>query len=698
MTPREELFQLLNLQVESSLTKTQQARLNELLRSDNALVDDYVQYMAIHGQLFWDAGLSLRSKTDAPGGNQSADFQRGKAAKRRVSWIAAIAATTIAALGLWAWSGLHSDNTPVVVSSDQPEAANSPIVPPVVVAIDSEAEDEVVVPLKMNNQSRQKTASEVSVAASDSAPSRYALLGEQFTDQQVVGMIDGLLETSWSDHEVLPSDFASDYEWLRRVYLTYTGRIPTLEESQEFVSYTDDRKYSELINRIVDDGERASYLAVVWTNLLIGRTEKRGVNREKLFDYLADMFRRNKPWMQTVDELITASGRNDQNGATNFLLAHLNNEATPATAVTARLFLGQQISCVQCHDHPFAKGIKQREYWALNAFFKDTAQKSVALASSGEGNVKKLTWTLADRPVRSSDEDRMTYYDSRSGLKNAVLPSYDGNTLPADSTRNRRKQLAKMLASDSNHRVAASMVNRMWSHFFGFGFTAQVDDMGPHSVVSHPELLELLTEAFVKSNYDVKRLMTWLGQSKAWRLGSNLTANNDKDRPDDGEMPLFSRVYMRRMSPEQVYESVRVAIRSAAGQPVPDAAEYSTHRRKWVSQFAKSFDTDENDESMEFDGTITQAMVMMNGPEVGEAIQLATQSILGDGRGRKPLTQSLDRVAMAMLTRESTAVEEKAFRSHFRQLSQESPANALPFAMEDMMWAYLNSSEFQLVH
>lgn len=694
MTPREELFQLLNLQVETSLTEPQQIRLNKLLRADNSLVDDYVQYMAIHGQLFWDAGLSMGSKIDAA--DSTAAVARVRS--RRMSWIAAVAATMIAALGLWTWSASQPDNTPVVVNNDQPESPDVPQTPTTVVTVNSNTDEEPVVPLKMNNPSPQNTASEASVATSDVALSPSAVPGGQFTDDEVAAMIDSLLETSWADHDVQPSDVASDYEWLRRVYLTYTGRIPTLEESQQFASFSGERKYTELINRMVDDGERASYMAVVWTNLLIGRTEKRGVNREKLFDYLTEMFRENKPWMQTVDELITASGRNDKNGATNFLLAHLNNEATPATAVTARLFLGQQISCVQCHDHPFAKDIKQQEYWALNAFFKDTAQKSVSLASTGEGSVKKLAWTLADRPVMSSDEDRMTYYDSRSGLQNAVLPSYDGRTLPADSKDNRRKQLARMLATDSNHRVAASMVNRMWSHFFGFGFTPQVDDMGPHSVVSHPELLSLLTEAFVKSNYDVKRLMTWIGQSKAWRLGSNLTAGNDIDRPDDGETPLFSRVYVRRMTPEQVYESVRVAIRSAAGQPVPDAAEYSSHRREWVSQFAKSFDTDENDESMEFDGTITQAMVMMNGPEVGEAIQLATQSIVGDGRVRKPLTESLDRVAMAMLTREATIVEEKAFRSHFRQLSQKSPANALPVAMEDMMWAYLNSSEFQLVH
>jgi len=252
-------------------------------------------------------------------------------------------------------------------------------------------------------------------------------LPARFTDADVVSQLDDRLADSWQDQGVQPSAVASDFEWLRRVYLTFTGRIPTLDESEAFLANDSPRKYDTLIRQMSVDRERASYLAVVWTNLLIGRTEKRAVNREKLYEYLVDMFEENRPWMQTVDELISASGRNDENGATNFLLAHLNNEATPATAVTARLFLGEQISCVQCHDHPFAKGYQQQEYWALNAFFKDVQQRSVPLASNGEKGVRGLAWKLEDRP---HDEDRMTYFSTRSGLQKAVLPSYYGTTMP----------------------------------------------------------------------------------------------------------------------------------------------------------------------------------------------------------------------------------------------------------------------------
>lgn len=699
MNPREELFQLLNLQVEDRLSAEQRTQLNHLLRINPELVDDYVDYTTIHAQLHWDAGLSVSREAALPEAAERLTIGERSVPPSSVPSPRRLAATLVAAAAIVICAAVVSRLQPAMDPGTSftllPGSATAPHPPGTADTTDTADATDVVRPLEMRNQLPGESREQPPVVV-DNRPEPPTYLPARFTDQDVISRLDTQLAASWQEQGVQPSATASDYEWLRRVYLTFTGRIPTLSESEGFLADSSPRKYDALIQEMSVDSERASYLAVVWTNLLIGRTEKRGVNREKLYEYLVSMFEDNRPWMQTVDELISASGRNDENGATNFLLAHLNNEATPATAVTARLFLGEQISCVQCHDHPFTKGYRQEEYWALNAFFKDVQQRSVPLASAGQKNVRDLAWKLEDRP---HDKDRMTYFSTRSGLQKAVLPAYDGTTIARDSTENRRGRLAELLARDSSHRVARSMVNRMWAHFFGFGFTPQVDDMGAHATVSHPELLDMLTEAFVKSEYDVQRLMVWIASSRAWRLSSDLTAANEIDQPDRGETPLFSRVYVRRMSPEQVYESIRVAIRSAAGQPIPDASQYSQHRRDWISQFTRSFDTDENDESMEFDGTIAQAMVMMNGEEVTSAIRRATRSILDASPRRQAVSQTLDRVALAMLTRESTELEESVFKNRYRQLTQQVDGKqALPVAMEDMMWAYLNSSEFQLIH
>jgi len=712
-SPRHELFELLNRQIEDLLTEADECRLGELLSSDDTLLTDYSDFMSLHGQLFWDAGLSattlkqpesvMTAELPTPVRQTSESIVGGHSSSRRATAIAAtVAAVLIGWLVITQLPQQPNGNNVV----KQPSSVSPTSVPgqpgaETVVSVVPQDTPELK-PLNLPgmesplNPSPRNTETNLAVADS---PAAGNLLPEEFDNQTVIERIDRLLAKSWSEHDVQPSVVADDAEWIRRVYLTLKGRVPTLQETEQFLGRNGPRKRNALVADVMQSPELASHFAVVWTNLLVGRTQRPGVNREKLMEFLTAQFERNEPWIETVGELITATGRNDQNGATNFLLAHLNNEATPATAVTARLFLGEQVSCVQCHDHPFAKGLRQQSYWSLNAFFKDTNRVTASLADpSGNGSMAEVPWKLVDKPL----EDRMTYYETRSALEKAVLPEYDGHTISRISDENRRQKLAELLAGDSEARVARAMVNRMWSHFFGYGFTNPIDDMGAHVTVSHPELLDVLTEAFVKSDYDLKRLMTWIAASNAWQLSSEATVAevSEIDDPASGGTPLFSRVYVRRMTPEQVYESIRVAIRSAAGQPVEAGEVHSEHRRDWVRQFAQAYDTDENDESLNFEGSITQALVMMFGVEVDDAIHQATRAIIGDGR-RSSIsgTEALSRISLAMLTREPTSREKADFRKHHNLLTQQgAPGRPMATAVGDVMWAYLNSSEFVLVH
>lgn len=713
---RTEILRLADLQLENRLDADDERQLARLLADHPPLVADYTQYICLHGQLLWDAGLCAAPRLPHTQGSESQDIQAprneptlvssklhtasssdGRGKRSDVRRVSAVAASLVAIV--IGWSVVSQPNKP------QDVAVNFPTLPSVedvtapeqtlVVVDDHPAADELK-PLVLRNRPQPESSAAPSVVVVDAKPA--SMLPATFDDDVVVTKIDDLLAASWAEQGLVASPLAEDSEWLRRVYLTLLGRVPTLDESEPFLGSDSPRKRQSLIADVSANPERAGHLAVVWANLLVGRTERSGVNRESLVGFLTRQFENNTPWINTVDQLITATGRNDENGATNFLLAHLNNEATPATAVTARLFLGEQISCVQCHDHPFAKGIQQQHYWALNAFFKDTERRTVAMADATGGKSSASTpWQLIDR----SAEDRITYYETRSGLKKATLPAYDGKTIESVDDNNRRQQLAKLLATDSESKVARAMVNRMWEQFFGYGFTNPIDDMGPHALVSHPELLTLLTEAFVKSDYDLQRLSQWIAGSRAWQSSSVAIAENSVDDPASGSTPSFSRVYVRRMTPEQVYQSIRVAIRSAGDQPVDALEANSEHRRDWVRQFAQAYGTDENDESLDFDGTIAQAMVMMNGEEVDLAIHQATEAIVsGVSKSVKSPTEALNRVALAMLTRKPTEREESAFRKRYRSLNQSTPNSsvAVAAAVEDMMWAYLNSSEFVLVH
>lgn len=695
----EEVLNLASRQIEDRLHEADQLRLQELLRSDAELVSIYTDYLCLHAQMSWDAGLTVAAEsspaeatteTEQPIGTTGLLIDHPAGNRRRISTaLFATAAALVLILGVIS-NRPGSEPQPVVVDTNNDKATEVVPEPPIA----SEGQENFQ-PIRMAHQTND---ADVAVTRDEQLPNDNAtepavdtLLAEDFSDDDVIVRLDKLLEQSWQQHDVQPGPVATDEEWLRRTYLTFAGRIPTVQETEQFLQEQGPRKKSRVLNSLLDDPERSDNFATIWTNLMIGRTEKRTVNRDLLFDFMADQFDRNEPWIDTVGELITATGRNDENGATNFLLAHLNNQATPATAVTARLFLGEQISCVQCHDHPFSKSIRQEDYWALNAFFKDTVRIQEQPANSN--NSRYLTCRLVDR----ASVERITHFETLTGQQKAVLPTYDGTVIPRESPQNRREVLADLLQRDSNTRIARAMVNRMWAHFFGYGFTNPIDDMGPHSVVSHPEILDLLTEAFVRSDYDLKRLTFWITASRGWQLGSQL-AKNSADVPEHGEVPLFTRVYPRRMTPEQVYESVRVAIRSSAGQPLDHTAETLEHRQRWVQQFAEDYQTDENDESLNFGGTISQALVMMNGEEVEKAVRQAAQAIVGSAGSRRSTDQLLETVALAALTRPPTQAEQTAFRTHLRQLSRRPTSPAVAQAVEDMLWAYLNSSEFVLVH
>ena len=200
-----------------------------------------------------------------------------------------------------------------------------------------------------------------------------------------VSQIDAQLKHGWNESHISISAPATDREFCRRVFLDVLGRIPTLDELSQ---YTRDRpadRKRRLIERLLYaqayTNDYAVHWSTIWTNLLIGRgTERDGnnsVDRAGLETYLRESFAHNKPYDRLVHELVSATGTNqpgapDFNGAVNFLSGKLADGAAQATAQTAKLFLGLQVQCTQCHNHPFNEW-KQNQFWQLNSFFRQTA-------------------------------------------------------------------------------------------------------------------------------------------------------------------------------------------------------------------------------------------------------------------------------------------------------------------------------------
>lgn len=521
-------------------------------------------------------------------------------------------------------------------------------------------------------------------------------------------MIDEHIRTVWTDYEIEPSKRATDQEFCRRLFLDILGRIPTVDETTVFSASKDEDKKAKLIHRLLYDDqyhdEYVRHWSTIWTNILIGRTG--GQDRDSLVDrrgmqvYLREVFASNRPYDSMVRELVSATGDsspegNNFNGAVNFLCGKLEEKASQATAQTSRIFLGLQVQCTQCHNHPFNEW-KQNQYWQMNSFFRQT----VALRRFVPGSNDVRFVELTDQDFGGEDSPRKPeagriYYELRNGKLEAAEPVFvDGTRIEpsgflADS--NRRLQLAELISG--SEFLPRAMVNRMWAHFLGHGFTKPIDDMGPHNPPSHPDLLTHLAEEFRQNSFDVKQLISWIALSEAYSLSSRLTPSNEMDDPELGETPKFSHFYVRQMSAEQLYASLLVATRADAAGEI-DSDKQEKMRQKWLSQFSKAFGTDEGDELTTFDGTIPQTLMMFN----GELIQNATKSVEGSFlhsviESDQKLQRKVNQLYMAAFSRRPTRQERKVVE----QLVQSANWNQKE-SLEDLWWALLNSNEFILNH
>jgi hypothetical protein len=371
------------------------------------------------------------------------------------------------------------------------------------------------------------------------------------------------------------------------------------------------------------------------------------------------------------------------NGATNFLVNKLQENAAEATARTAKYFLGIQVQCTQCHNHPF-NDWKQDQFWGLNAFFRQTR----AIQQRTGRDVDYVTLDNEDFAGEGNNpKEAEIYYELRNGVLQVAYPTFvDGTKINPSGYVNevdRRAELAKLIVKHENFGKAA--VNRMWGHFLGYGFTKPVDDMGPHNPVSHPELLDRLGKEFAYRGHNMKQLIKWITLSEAYSLSSKSTPRNKKDDPSLGEKPMFSHFYVRQMQAEELYESLLAATKAGTGS----YEEQQQKKSAWLRQFTVTFGNDEGDEATTFDGTIPQVLMLMNGELVKDALSGQFMQMLVNDPKTSP-KEKVDYLYLATLSRPASSMEMQAALSAGARRPGES--------LQDVFWALLNSNEFIFNH
>jgi hypothetical protein len=484
--------------------------------------------------------------------------------------------------------------------------------------------------------------------------------------------IDELLERRMKEANVEPAPMSDDSEFLRRVYLDLTGVLPRVGEVREFLSDRAPDKRQRVIAELLATPRHATHLANTWRQAMLpGSIDLEDLQSiAGVQNWLRRQFAQNMRYDRLVSDFLVATGGGDTGPALYYTSLELKPEKLAAS--TARMFLGLQIECAQCHKHPFDKWT-QEDFWSYAAFFAQLEQDG---GMAGPGTLRLLDKDEGD--VKLPDSDQI------------VPPRFpDGHSPTAGERGSRRVQLAIWMASRDNPFLARAAVNRVWAHLFGRGLVEPVDDVGDHNPASHPELFRELTEHLVQTGFDIRELYLTLANTRAYQRTSR---NVSQKAPP---LDFFAQMAIKTLTSEQLFDCLDRALMQQAGESpsfLPVARGMFDPRR--LAFIAKMQMRGQN--ATEFDAGVLQALTLLNGNETDAATNLEQSALLTGLEA--PLFNDEERVEtlfLATLSRRPAAEERSQFVEYVnRGGATENPREAL----SDVLWALMNSAEFGLNH
>jgi hypothetical protein len=489
---------------------------------------------------------------------------------------------------------------------------------------------------------------------------------------KLAAQIDARIDARLKAEGATPAPAADDAEFLRRAYLDLAGRIPAPRDVHDFLADKTPDKRAKLIDSLLESPRHATHFAAVWRAALLPEAAADGQARvfQPGFEaWLRLKFRANTPYDKLVRELLTQPISADPKAPEavlrdparpNPLAFFAVKDAKPENlaAATARVFLGVQIECAQCHDHPFGRW-ERDQFWQTAAFFAGVERQGDDLFA----------------PVSDAGRREITVPNTKRALAATFLdgtePKWTAGAAP-------RAVLASWVTSKDNPYFARATANRVWGLMFGRGIVDPVDDFSDANKPSHPELLDDLAEALVAADFDLSFLIRALGRTKAYQRTSGQT------HPSQAKPALFARMAVKGMTGEQLFDSVALA----TGYREPGGR--TAQRDRFLSQFALRGPAAEPETS------ITQALALMNGRFLA-TVTSAEGSPTLLAVTETPGMTTADRVEalyLAALSRKPTAKEAERMARFVADAGTGKEAERLA----DVFWVLLNSAEFRLNH
>jgi len=506
----------------------------------------------------------------------------------------------------------------------------------------------------------------------------------KFAPQTVV---DKYTQRKWQKLGLVPSDLCSDEQFIRRVTLDITGTLPTPKQVARFLADKDTKKRDKLVDALLESSEYAYYFANKWADVL--RVKRRGQpDRAKgtfaFHDWIRLAMAKDKPYDEFAHEILSATG--DENSSPPTVWYKELQQPEQFVDDTAQVFLGLRLACAQCHHHPYEKW-SQDDYWGLAAYFARLDRKQYQVP--GEQNQPAQQLVIKTRSSGSVINKRTQ--------QPAIMKPLDGEPVKVGPEEDPREKLVDWMVEPKNPFFAKAVVNRYWAHFFGRGIVDPLDDMRLTNPPSNPELLEALAQDFIDHKFSLKHLVATICKSRTYQLSSLPNEFNQHDKQN------YARYYPKRMSAEVLFDAVNQVADSPSGFGGLPQDRHAPKRaimlpdESFTSYFLDVFGRPQRISACECErvseANLAQALHLLNSDEIqgklsrggGRAEQMAND--------KRPDAEKVKELFLWAFAHEPTSEQLEVALEHIHKNEKQKKV-----AYENILWALLNTKEFQFNH
>jgi hypothetical protein len=503
--------------------------------------------------------------------------------------------------------------------------------------------------------------------------------------------IDWFLTANWKRNKIQPSSRTDDATFGRRVSLDIAGRIPTKNELKLFLSDTPQERRTKLVDRLLASDDYPRRFRELFDATLMGRPDDKMARERDTRGwnaFLESSFKSNRPWNETVRDILLARSATGERKGAFWFLAEKNNSHQAMAEAVAPLVFGVQIKCAQCHNHPLVWEIEQKHYWGLVTAFNRSknieTEMGLGLAESATGgfinfaNLKKesqpalmvfLNGKSVSERIPGNNEKEM---DSPNlYLTPPSLGSQKPATPPVPKF-SRREAFADSVTQE-NPQLSRALVNRVWGALMGRGIVHPIDQIDSRHRPSHPELLNWLSQDFEKSNYDIKRLVRNIVLSNAYQLDSK-PSGKTVPRTDS-----FARAIEKPLTAEQLLRSLLIATETRT-----DPQTLSQWERAFVVAFPEVMPETYNP-------SLQQALYYTNSPLLNTLLKPTQGNLTSRLMALLSPKSRVYEAYHAILGRSPDATELQQCLAFLKTQSPEKGSR-------NLLWALVTSTEFQVNH